>query len=95
MSNQQVGLEVKRIHRLDGEGALRAFCDVVVGSAFLIKGIRVVEGKKGVFVSMPQEAGKDGNWYDTVVPLTKEARQQVSEMVLAAYESKGEHPAAD
>lgn len=79
-------IEVKRINPLDGEGALRAFCDVVVGGSFLVKGIRVVEGKKGVFVSMPQEMGKDGNWYDTVIPLTKEARQQISETVLAAYQ---------
>ena len=87
MSNQQAELEVKRIHRLDGEGALKAFFDVVVGSAFLIKGVRVVEGKKGVFVSMPQEQGKDGNWYDRVIPLSKEARAQITQVVLDAYQS--------
>jgi len=87
MSNQPMELEIKRIHRLDGEGSLRAFCDLAVAGNFLITGIRVVEGKKGLFVSMPQERGKDGSWYDTVVPLTKEARQQISEIVLGAYRS--------
>lgn len=86
----QVEVAVKRINKLDGEGAAKAFCDVAVGEAFLIKGIKVVEGKKGLFVSMPREQGKDGNWYDTVIPLTKEARQQVSEVVLGAYLSEGE-----
>ena len=83
----EVKLEVTRLNRFEGEGTLRAFCDVAVEEAFLIKGIRVVEGKKGLFVSMPREQGKDGNWYDTVIPLTKEVRQQVSEAVLNAYQS--------
>lgn len=84
MSNTMT-LSVKRINRLSGERTAKAFCDVAVGEAFLIKGVRVVEGKNGVFVSMPREQGKDGQWYDTVVPLTKEARRQLGEVVLSAY----------
>ena len=90
--SKQVEVTVKRINKLDGTGTLKAFCDVTVAESFVIKGLRVVEGKNGVFVSMPQERGKDGNWYDTVIPLTKEARQQVSETVLSAYQSE---PATD
>lgn len=90
----QVGVAVKRMNRFDGQGAAKAFCDVAIGEAFLVKGIKVVEGKKGLFVSMPREQGKDGNWYDTVVPLTKEARQRVSEIVLGAYLSEEEAPPA-
>ena len=81
-------ITVKRINRMDGTHNLKAFCDLEVAETFLIKGVRVVEGKNGLFVSMPQEQGKDGNWYDTVFPLTKEARKQVSEVVLTAYQAK-------
>lgn len=85
--SKQVEIAVKRINRLDGTGTLKAFCDVAVAESFLIKGVTVIEGKNGLFVSMPREQGKDGNWYDAVIPLTKEARQQVSELVLKAYQS--------
>ena len=81
-------ITVKRINRMDGTRNLKAFCDLEVAETFLIKGVRVVEGKNGLFVSMPQEQGKDGNWYDTVFPLTKEARKQVSEVVLTAYQAE-------
>lgn len=87
-ASPSAGLSVKRINRCDGEGTLKAFCDLQVAESFLIKGLMVIEGKKGLFVSMPREQGKDGNWYDTVFPLTKEARQQVSEVVLSAYQSE-------
>lgn len=86
---QSVPLTVKRMSRLDGEGTGRAFCDVAVAEAVLIKGIKVVEGKNGLFVSMPRQQGKDGGWYDTVVPLSKEVRQQISEAVLSAYQVGG------
>lgn len=90
---EQVTVTVKRMNKYDGEGTAKAFCDVSLAETFLIKGIKVVEGKKGLFVSMPREQGKDGNWYDTVIPLTKEARQDVSEKVLSAYLTEQELPA--
>ena len=90
--SESVGLEVKRINRFEGEGTAKAFCDVAIGDVYLVKGIKVIEGKKGLFVSMPREQGKDGNWYDTVIPLTKEARQQISEVVLQAYQAGEQLP---
>ena len=85
MATQALDLEVKRVTRLDGDGPTKAFCDVAVAGAFLIKGVKVVNGKKGMFVSLPREQGKNGQWYDTVLPLTQEARNRLSEVVLSAY----------
>jgi stage V sporulation protein G len=77
-------VQVVRLHRLEGETNLKAFCDIAIGD-FVVKGLRVVQGKKGLFLSMPQEQGKDGKWYDTVFPSTAEARKSVTELVLDAY----------
>ena len=81
----QVELEVKRVTKLNGNGTIKAFCDIAIARAYLIKGVKVVHGKNGVFVSLPREQGKDGKWYETVVPLTKEARERMSEAVLEAF----------
>ena len=78
METQAGLLEVKRVIRLDGNGTVKAFCDVAIGGAYLVKGVRVVEGKKGIFVSLPREQGKDGRWYDTVAPMTKDARAPIT-----------------
>ena len=79
------GLTVERLVKFDGEGSLKAFCDLAIGKAFLVKGLRVVNGKNGLFVSMPRQKGKDSKWYDNVVALTKEAKQEVGRVVLEAY----------
>ena len=81
-------LAVKRLVRFDGDGSVKAYCDLAVGESFLIKGVRVVKGKNGLFVSMPRQQGKDTKWYDSVVALTKEAKNEVGRVVLGAYQEE-------
>jgi stage V sporulation protein G len=74
-----------RLHRFDGDSKTKACADIAIGD-FVIKGLRVVQGKKGLFVAMPQEKAKDGKWYNAFFPATEEARQDLTDTVLAAYE---------
>ena len=67
------------------KGTLKAFAQVTVADMVTIKGLRVLDGKNGLFVSMPQEKGKDGEYYDIAHPVSKEARQQIQNAVLDAY----------
>ncbi len=90
MENGTGELEVKRLIRFDGGSSLKAYVDLSVNNQFLIKGLRVVEGKTGLFVSMPRQQGKDSKWYDSVVALDKEVRKAVGRVVLEAYEQTAE-----
>ena len=83
--SDELSLKVVRLHRLDGDSKTKAFADIAIGD-FIIKGLRVVQGEKGLFISMPQEKSKDGKFYNTFSPVTKEARQQLVETVLTAYQ---------
>ena len=78
-------LSVKRMVVFNGEGSLKAFCDLAIGEMFLIRGVRVIEGKQGLFVSMPRQQGKDGKWYETVAMLSKEVNAEVKKVVLEEY----------
>jgi len=81
---EDVSLKVVRLHRFEGDSKLKAFADIGIGD-FIIKGVRVVQGEKGLFLGLPQEKSKDGKWYNTFYPATEEAKQNLSEIVLAAY----------
>ncbi|NQS99635.1 MAG: septation protein SpoVG family protein [Candidatus Omnitrophica bacterium] len=83
-----LNIEVKRLHKLDGEGKLRAFVDVAIADLFLIKGLRIVDGKNGMFVSMPREQGKNGQWYQTVLALSEEVKDQLNQIVLGAFQEQ-------
>jgi stage V sporulation protein G len=84
MSERQ-DLKVVRLYRFDGDSKVKAFVDVGIGD-FIIKGLRVLQGKKGLFLAMPQEKAKDGKWYNSFYAVTEEARQNLSEVVLTAYQ---------
>ena len=78
------GFEIVQMRRLNGEGKAKAFCDIAI-SGFVIKGFSVVSGKKGLFVGMPRQQGKDGKWYEIVSPSDEETRAALGELILEAY----------
>ena len=78
-------IQVQRMYRFESDRPLKAFADIIINDALLIKGVKVLEGKQGLFVSMPQEQAKDKKWYDSVRCLTQEVREQISEVILSCY----------
>ena len=78
-------IEVSRIRKLDGTGATKGFADITIEDSISILGLRVVEGKDGLFVTMPREEGKDGKWYSVVVFLKRDLKEEIERIVLEAY----------
>lgn len=75
---------------VDNDTNLRAFASVTVGGAVAIHGLRVMDSKKGLFVSMPSYSYEDSNgetkYADYAHPISKEAREAINSKVLDAYE---------
>ncbi|MBF0510773.1 MAG: septation protein SpoVG family protein [Candidatus Omnitrophica bacterium] len=78
-------VKVVKIHRLHQESRIKAFVDLGVNDALVIKGLRVVQGKKGLFVAMPSEQGKNERWYERVQCVDKDVRSMISSKVLESY----------
>jgi stage V sporulation protein G len=77
-------IEVARLYRFDNGSSLKAFADVVIGEV-LVKGVRIIEGQRGLFVTMPKSQGKDGKWYPTVALVDKSMQSELQSIVLEAY----------
>ena len=77
-------IEVARLHRLEN-GMVKAFVDVIFNGQLLVKGVRIVEGKNGMFITMPQSQGKDGKWYCTAMLLDDSLKAELQEVVIEAY----------
>lgn len=68
------------------KGNTQAFASITLDDSFVVGGLAVVKGEKGLFVSMPSKKNeKDGKYYDTCYPLSKELRQEISNVVLEVY----------
>lgn len=84
----QTMFEVDRIFKTNTDNNLKAFVDIKVANAVLIKGIRVLSNKEGgLFVSMPAQQAGDGKYYPTVRALAAETKQELQDVILAAYNS--------
>jgi len=84
----ELKFKVTRLHKLDGKGSLKAFVDIALNESLLLKGLRIVEGRNGLFVSMPREKGKDNRWYETVHPMSKQIKAQISQAILSVYNNQ-------
>ena len=80
-----IDIEVVDIRKITGDGKLKAFADVRVGDSLVIKGFCVMEGKNGIFVSMPRKASKDGRWFDVVEP-DESIKREIENKVLESYD---------
>ena len=67
------------------QGSTLAFANVGIENLVAISGIRVVSGKNGLFVDMPQNKDKNGEYHDIAFPINSELRKEVNKAVLGAY----------
>lgn len=74
-----------KIHALHASGSILADASVNLNGCFAIRGVKVVDGGSGPFVSMPSYKSRDG-YKDICFPCTKEFRQQFHQAVLDAYQ---------
>ena len=74
------------------DSKVKAIVGVNIGGEFAIHGIKVIDSDKGRFVSMPNEKWTDGDgktkYTDTFHAISKEARENLVNTVMAAYEQK-------
>ncbi|GIK61522.1 MAG: hypothetical protein HND39_02390 [Ignavibacteriota bacterium] len=68
----------------DGSGKTAAFFDIQTGDGIVIKGFRLINGSNGLFLSSPDQKGKDGKYYETVT-LPKEMKSELERMALDEF----------
>jgi stage V sporulation protein G len=80
------------------EEKLKAFVSIVFDQCFMVNDIKIIQGREGLFISMPSRKKKNGEFKDVAHPLNNETRRMIEEKVLGEYhrvlEERGEEPMA-
>ncbi len=66
---------------------VRAFISIVFDRCFMVNDIKVIQGKDGLFVSMPSRKRKSGEFKDVAHPLNSDTRKWVEERILGVYQA--------
>jgi len=67
------------------DNTTKAFASVTIEDLVAIRGIRVVEGTKGFFVTMPQSKDNDGNYHDIAFPVNGDVRKAMNKAILDEF----------
>lgn len=78
-----------RIKKVDGQSRLRAVASITIEDAFAIHELRIIDGKKGLFVAMPSRQVSENEFRDIVHPINAETRKAVETLVLEKYNEMG------
>jgi stage V sporulation protein G len=68
----------------NGSGKTAAFFDIQTNDGIIIKGFRLINGSNGLFLSSPDQKGKDGKYYETVT-LPKEMKSELEKMAIEEF----------
>lgn len=81
-----------RVYPFEGDkkSNLLAMVSVTFGGVFVVTGFKIMDGKKGLFVSMPSIKTSKGEYKDSAFPLTKEFRKVLSDSILNAFDEDEE-----
>ena len=77
--------DVKVFIREGNQNQLKAFVNIVIDDAFIVRNIKVIEGENGLFVAMPSRKLSNGEYRDIAHPINTETRKQIEELIILKY----------
>ena len=84
---EQLPMQINvKIYRPSVKGPILADASVNLNGCFAVRGVKVMESGKGLFVSMPSYKSGSGDYKDICFPCTKDARMEFDNAVLTAYQ---------
>ncbi len=72
------------------DNKLKAFASITLDNRFVIRGLKIIEGTKGLFVAMPSRKRPDGTYQDVAHPINNETRDWMEEQIIIKYEEDRE-----
>lgn len=69
----------------NGNSKTKAFINLTLDDCLVVKGLTLVEGKDGLFLSFPSKKGKDGKYYNDIYSLDKDWTKLLSDACIKKY----------
>lgn len=69
----------------DSNNKTKAFIELCLDKTLVIKGMTLVEGSKGLFLSFPSSKGKDGKYYNSIYSMDKKFTGRLEEACIKKY----------
>ena len=79
-------MEITEVNiNLRDEDKLKAFVNITFEDVFVVRGLKIILGRQGLFVCMPSRRMNDGTYKDIAHPIDNEYREHIEQMILDKY----------
>jgi stage V sporulation protein G len=75
-----------KIKKVVTDGKLKAYVSLTFDDCFVVHNLKIIEGKGGIFVAMPNRKTKKGEFKDIAHPINTECRSTIQTRILSEYE---------
>lgn len=83
-------VEIK-IYKIKSEKSkIKAMVGLSFDKAFVVTGLKIIDGSKGLFVAFPSYQTSDGTYKDIAYPLSKEYRENLCNAIIEKYKKESE-----
>ncbi len=66
---------------------LKGYADITLEGVFVVHGMKLLQGKDGLFVAMPSKRTHGGEFKDIAHPITTELRSEITNSIIREYEN--------
>ncbi len=73
---------------LKDEERLKGFANITFDNCFVVRGMKIIEGNTGLFVSMHSRKRPNGSYQDIAHPINQDMRENIENQVLKEYEEE-------
>ena len=73
---------------IKNEERLKGFANITFDRSFVVRGMKIIEGNTGRFVSMPSRKRPNGSYQDIAHPINQDMRESIEGQVLKEYEQE-------
>ena len=76
-----------RVFPVEINGSMvKAYATVTFDDSFVVRDMRVIEGKNGIFLSMPARRKRNGDYQDVCFPISAKLRDLMKNEVLEKFD---------
>lgn len=80
-----------KVHKIDREGScVKGYATVTLDDCFVVRNIRIIEGKEKLFIAMPSRKINDEIHEDVAHPINKETRKMFEDKIIEEYNNPTE-----
>jgi stage V sporulation protein G len=74
-----------KVKKVSANGKLKAYVSLTFDNCFVIHNLKVIEGKDGIFVAMPNRKTKKGEFKDIAHPINSDCRSTIQTKIIEEY----------